>query len=56
MFIDLGMEMVIEGVETKDQLDRVTSYGVNQIQGFLFSPPLIDVDYIAFLKKTKKFV
>ncbi len=54
MFADLGMEVVIEGVESKDQLDRVASYGANHIQGFLFSPPLIDVDYLAYIKKTKK--
>ncbi len=53
MFIDLGMETVIEGVETKEQLDRVVSYGADHIQGFLFSPPLIDVDYLAYLKKSR---
>ena len=53
MFNELKMDTVIEGVETKDQLDRVVSYGANQIQGFLFSPPLVDVDYLSFISSGK---
>jgi len=53
MFTEIGMDTVIEGVETKEQLDRVVSYGANQIQGFLFSPPLVDVDYLSFINKEK---
>lgn len=53
MFNELKMDMIIEGVETKDQLDRVVSYGANQIQGFLFSPPLVDVDYLSFISSGK---
>ncbi len=54
MFDDIGMEMVMEGVETKEQLDRVVSYGVSLIQGFLFSPPLVDVDYLSHIGKNRK--
>jgi len=49
MFNEIGMETVIEGVETKEQLDRVVADGASQIQGFLFSPPLVDVDYLSFI-------
>ena len=35
----LGITTTAEGVETKDQLSRLTSEGCNEIQGFLFSPP-----------------
>jgi diguanylate cyclase (GGDEF)-like protein len=35
----LGITTTAEGVETKDQLARLTSEGCNEAQGFLFSPP-----------------
>lgn len=37
---DLHMERVAEGVETVAQLQRMQSFGVNAIQGYLFSRPL----------------
>jgi EAL domain-containing protein (putative c-di-GMP-specific phosphodiesterase class I) len=36
----MGMTATAEGVETHDQLDRITSEGCTQMQGFLFSRPL----------------
>ena len=36
----LGFEVVAEGVETGDQLDRVTRAGCRVIQGYYFSPPV----------------
>jgi diguanylate cyclase (GGDEF)-like protein len=35
----LGTTTTAEGVETKEQLARLTSEGCNEVQGFLFSPP-----------------
>jgi diguanylate cyclase (GGDEF)-like protein len=37
---ELRMERVAEGVETMAQLERMQSYGINAIQGYLFSKPL----------------
>ncbi len=37
---ELRMERVAEGVETVIQLERMQSFGINAIQGFLFSRPL----------------
>jgi EAL domain-containing protein (putative c-di-GMP-specific phosphodiesterase class I) len=37
---DLGMRVVAEGVETQEQLDFVTAYGCDVVQGYLFSKPL----------------
>jgi EAL domain-containing protein (putative c-di-GMP-specific phosphodiesterase class I) len=37
---ELRMECVAEGVETEVQLERLRSFGINAIQGFLFSKPL----------------
>ncbi len=36
----LGMSTTAEGVETEEQLDAVREQGCNEVQGFLFSPPL----------------
>jgi diguanylate cyclase (GGDEF)-like protein len=35
----LGITTTAEGVETKEQLARLTSEGCNEVQGFLFSAP-----------------
>ena len=45
----LDMNVVQEGVETRDQLDRVVKAGCNLIQGYYFSKPLREADFVAFL-------
>jgi EAL domain-containing protein (putative c-di-GMP-specific phosphodiesterase class I) len=38
---DLGMLVVMEGVETEDELSLITGYtAVDEIQGYLFSKPI----------------
>jgi diguanylate cyclase (GGDEF)-like protein len=37
---DLRIELVAEGVETDIQLERMRKFGINAIQGYLFSKPL----------------
>jgi len=37
---DLGMDVIAEGVETKDQLEYLVDKGCHLIQGFYFYPPL----------------
>lgn len=36
----MGLQVLAEGVETKEQIDFLTSHHSNQIQGYYFSPPL----------------
>ena len=36
----LGYQTVAEGVETKEELDKVTQLGIDMIQGYYFSRPL----------------
>jgi diguanylate cyclase (GGDEF)-like protein len=36
----LGMKATAEGVETKEQLDKITSEGCTEVQGYLFSHPV----------------
>ncbi len=48
---DLGMGVIVEGVETKKQLDRLAAIGCEDIQGFYFSRPLPIPDFIEKLEK-----
>ncbi len=45
----LHLSTVAEGVETLDQLALVDQLGCREIQGFLFSKPIPQADYEAFL-------
>ncbi|OON91294.1 MAG: hypothetical protein ATN33_01485 [Epulopiscium sp. Nele67-Bin001] len=43
----LGMQMVLEGIETQDQFDGLQKFGL--IQGYYFSKPVIWNEFIKFL-------
>ena len=49
MLLDLGVHIVAEGVETKEMVDRLTALGVHYLQGFYFSRPISEKDYMDFL-------
>lgn len=49
----LGMGIVAEGVETVDQLKLVRQEGCTQVQGFLFSRPLLPGDARAYITSTQ---
>jgi EAL domain-containing protein (putative c-di-GMP-specific phosphodiesterase class I) len=38
---DLRIELVAEGIETENQLDHIRSFGINAVQGYLYSGPLL---------------
>ncbi len=42
----LGMDIVVEGVETKEQIDYLDSVGCEDIQGYYFSKPLPRQEYV----------
>ncbi|GGA49264.1 EAL domain-containing protein [Pelagibacterium lentulum] len=46
----LGMATTAEGVETEAQLDAVRAHGCNEIQGFLFSRPLVEKDALEMIQ------
>lgn len=52
----LGVKIVQEGVETKEQFEFLKSLGVEYMQGYYFSRPLNEADYIKFLaEQTMEF-
>lgn len=46
----IGLQVIAEGVETKEQLKVLQDYGCFQVQGFLFSKPLGAADFEEFVK------
>lgn len=50
MINGLGISIVAEGVETKEQVDLLTSKGVEYLQGYYFAKPMNEHDYLNFLQ------
>ncbi|MCR5456930.1 MAG: EAL domain-containing protein [Clostridiales bacterium] len=44
-------EVVVEGVETMEQLDKLKQLGCSHCQGFLFSKPLPGNEFVQFVQK-----
>jgi len=51
MLRSLNLAIVVEGVETKEQLDLMTQLNCDYIQGYHFSKPLPKDDFITFIQK-----
>lgn len=51
---DLKMDVVTEGVETKEQIDFITSCGCPIAQGFFYAPPLPLEDFTVFAEEYSK--
>lgn len=51
MMKDIRKEIVCEGVETAEQLDILSSLGVDFIQGYYFSKPLPADSFVEFVKE-----
>ena len=49
MIHDMKLEIVSEGVETKEQMDAITSMGIEYIQGYYFSRPLPEAEFLEFI-------
>ena len=51
---DIDMDVIIEGVEKKEQVEFLKGIGCTNIQGFYFSYPLSKEDYLAHLEELHK--
>ncbi len=51
IFNKIGLEIIIEGVETASQVGRVERLGAHVIQGYFFAKPMPEAELLEFLKK-----
>ena len=51
MFIDQGLKMIVEGVETLEQIRYLKKLGIQGVQGFYFSQPMTIDQLIEFMEK-----
>lgn len=51
IFHKMDMEIVVEGIETEDQVGVMKDMGVEFIQGFYYSKPVPEDELLAFLKE-----
>ena len=50
---DYGLHILAEGVETMDQAKLLIDKGVEYLQGFYYSRPVPEEEYLSFLKTQK---
>ena len=51
MIHDMELEIVSEGVETKEQKDAIVALGIEYIQGYYFSKPLPKEEFLQFVER-----
>jgi EAL domain-containing protein (putative c-di-GMP-specific phosphodiesterase class I) len=53
MIKGMEMEIVSEGIETKEQYKAMKELGIEYIQGYYFSKPLPEREFIEFMLKAR---
>jgi EAL domain-containing protein (putative c-di-GMP-specific phosphodiesterase class I) len=53
LFKNLNIPIVIEGVETEEQLALTKTKGIEYVQGYFFSKPLTEDNLLDFLNEQK---
>lgn len=53
LFHDMGLKVIAEGAETLEQVEQMTSYGVDGIQGYYFAKPMPLSKLKSFLESKK---
>lgn len=46
----LGFDLIAEGVETREQLDKLRSFGCRRFQGYLFSKPVTQEEFSRLMR------
>ena len=54
MIQGMGLEIVSEGIETKEMYDTMCSLGIQHIQGYYFSKPIPEREFLEFIKVKKE--
>lgn len=53
MIQGMDMKIVSEGIETEAQFNTMQDMGINYIQGYYFSKPLPEKEFLEFIQRTK---
>lgn len=53
MIQGMQLQIVSEGIETKEQYDTMEKLGISYIQGFYFSKPLPEQEFLEFIKRNR---
>ena len=51
MLREMNVGIVAEGVESENQKDELIRMGVQYLQGYYFSRPISEMEFLQFLKK-----
>lgn len=51
MILKMGRKIVVEGIETKEQYDYLASLGINYAQGYYFSKPIPEEEFLKFIEE-----
>ena len=51
MLLQIGRKIVVEGIETKEQFEYLESLGITYAQGFYFSKPLSEAEFVKFIEE-----
>lgn len=51
MIKDMKMEIVVEGIESEEMADKLAELGCDYLQGFYFSRPLPEEEFLKFVSK-----
>lgn len=54
MFHDMGMETIVQGVETEEMVEMIKNEHGDYLQGYYFSEPLKEKEFVGFLKATNR--
>lgn len=51
MLKDMNMEIVVEGIETEKMVEQFTDLNCDYIQGYFYSKPIPEDDFVEFIRK-----
>ncbi len=51
MIHEMKLKIVSEGVETKEQMETIVAMGIDYIQGYYFSKPLPQAEFLDFIRR-----
>ena len=55
MIANLDMQIIAEGIETQDHVEYTDSIGADFLQGYFYSKPVCEKDFIDLLARQKSF-